>query len=89
MPDTTPDLIAIFVKRYAAGKAFCFARGNAEFAEQATAALARSLVMDIRVDRARFVALLREQGVPDLEISRYLSTTSITDEAWLQDALPS
>ncbi len=88
MPDTTPETITIFVKRYAAGKAFGCASGDPTFAEQASEALAHSLVMDIRIDRARFVALMRERGAPDLVIGRYLASAEITDEAWLQDVLP-
>jgi hypothetical protein len=88
MPDTKPEVITIIVKRYAAGKAFCFASGDSAFASQAKDALARSLVMDIRIDRARFVAMMRERGVPDVAIGRYLESSSITDEAWLQDVFP-
>lgn len=89
MPDTRSDQTTIFVKRYAAGKAFAFAHGDPGYAEQARRALARALVMEVKIDRARFVEVMREQGVPDLAIGRWLASTSVTDEAWLQDGYPS
>jgi hypothetical protein len=88
MPDTVPSVITIFVKRYAAGKAFAFADGDAEYAAQARRALARSLITEVKLDHARFITMMRDEGVPALEIGRYLSSVSITDEAWLQEEFP-
>jgi len=89
MPDIQSDTVTIVIKRYAAGKAFTFATGDRAFAVQATHALGRALVMDIRVDRELFVDLMRKQGVPEPAIDLYVETTTITDEAWLQNVFPS
>ena len=88
MFEHTPQTITVIIKRYAAGKAFACATGDRAFSATAGDALARSLVMDIRVDRERFVAFMRERGVPEQVIEDYVESMRITDEAWLQDVLP-
>jgi hypothetical protein len=88
MSDIPPDVITVRVKRYAAGKAFGFARGDPAFEAQALKALQRSLVIEASVDRTRFVTMMREQGVPEAVIDGYLERISVEDEAWLQDVYP-
>lgn len=78
----------IRVKRYAAGKARASTQGDPEFAAHAQAALQRSLVIEAKVDRERFAALLREKGVPETAIAGYLDQLTVDDDAWLQDVMP-
>jgi ferredoxin-NADP reductase len=78
----------IRVKRYATGKAHAYAIGDPAFAAQAEKALQRSLVIEARVDRERFTAMMAEQGVPADVTAGYLERLRVEDEAWLQDVMP-
>ena len=78
----------IRIRRYATGKAHAYAFGDPAFAAQAEKALQRSLVIEARVDRERFFAMMAEQDVPPEVIAGYLERLSVEDEAWLQDVMP-
>ena len=88
MTDTEARIVTIVVRRYAAGKVYGSAIGESAFAEQAKVALSRSIRMEPQFHAAGFVALMREQGVPEPVIMQYLTSVQATDEAWLQDVHP-
>ena len=78
----------ISVKRYAAGKVFGHTEGDPTWVDAARVALGKALVLEPRLDLARFVAALREQGVPEQAILGYVAETSVNDECWLQERFP-
>lgn len=89
MSDETSDAAAIRLRRYATGKVFAFTHGDPQHLDAATRALARSVVIEAKVDRERFLAMMRSEGVPDEVALVFLARVRLDDEAYLQDVYPS
>lgn len=84
----SPQTVVISVKRYAAGKVFGHTEGNPDFVDAVRVALAKALVLEPRLDLARFESVLREQGVPEAAIRGYVAEACVNDECWLQERMP-
>lgn len=89
MSDESADVAAIRLRRYAAGKVFAFTQGDARHVAAATRALQRSVVLEAKVDAARFVAMMQAEGVPEHAALAFLERIRLDDEAYLRDVPPS
>ena len=73
----------VLVRKYGAGKSRARMSGPAEFVVAAQEALARSFTTRAVVLADQFRALMKQKGVPDDVIEKFLSSVSIDDESYL------
>lgn len=88
MSDESAELAAIRLRRYASGKVYAFTQGDARHVAAATRALQRSVVLEAKVDAARFIAMMQADGVPEDAAFAFLSRITLDDEAFLRDVPP-
>ena len=75
----------IVMRRYAAGKCFAFAAGDARYAKQAEAALRRAISLQPVFSPQQFLDEMRRNGVPDDISAAYIKTAKATDETYFKD----
>ena len=72
-----------FVKLYAHGKIGLLFDGPAEYRKIAEECFKRALDVNVTVDDIRFARAMRDRGVTEAAINRYLNTYSVFDEVHL------
>ena len=75
----------IVMRRYASGKCFAFAAGDARYANEAEAALRRAVFLELTFSPQHFLEEMRKNGVPDDVTAAYIKTASTTDETFFRD----
>ena len=81
----TDGVAEIVMRRYAAGKCFAFAEGDAGYATIAEAALRRAITLRPTFSAARFLAEMQVRGVPDEVAAAYCQSARTTDETFFRD----
>ena len=72
-----------FVKLYAHGKIGLLFDGPEEYRKIAEECFNRALDVRVTVDEIRFARAMRDRGVTEAAINRYLNTCSVFDEVHL------
>jgi hypothetical protein len=75
----------VFMRRYAAGKCFAIASGDARYAKEAEAALRDAVSLSLAFSPQRFLEVMRRSGVPDDITAAYIKTAKATDETYFKD----
>ena len=75
----------VFMRRYAAGKCFAFAAGDARYAKEAQAAMQRAISLCLAFSPQQFLEAMRKSGVPDDVIAAYVKTVTTSDETYFKD----